>query len=136
MNIKKFNSGSFSIFNMDFALLVLRLWAGLSLFVKHGIEKFTDFPGMLSRFPDPIHIGAAPSLTFALISDAICTVLIAIGWFTRIAAAFEVINLLVIFITLHSFSFMQEHAEIVYLYLGIYITIFFSGPGKYSLDKK
>ncbi|PZP49314.1 MAG: DoxX family protein [Pseudopedobacter saltans] len=136
MNSKKLNTGSFPILNQDFALLVLRIWAGLSLFVKHGIEKFMDFPGMLKHFPDPIHIGATPSLIFALISDAICSILIAIGLFTRIAAAFEIINLFVIFLLLHSFSFMQEHAEIVYLYLGIYLTIFLSGPGKYSLDKR
>lgn len=115
-------------------LLIFRVWVGVSLFAKHGLEKVLHFSTMRHHFPDPIHVGPTVGLIFALISDALCAVLIALGIYTRIAALFEVINLAVIFIFMHNASFAQEHAETVYLYLGAYIVILFCGPGKYSID--
>jgi putative oxidoreductase len=122
--------------NTDVALLILRLWMGFGLFVKHGIEKFANFSQMQQHFPNPLHAGSAFSLSFALLSDGICSLLIIIGFATRPAALFIVINLLVVFITMHQFSFAKEHAELVYLFLGAFITIFVAGPGKFSIDQK
>lgn len=130
----KFNTGRMPLLNVDSGLLVLRVWLGVVLFTKHGLEKILHFSMMRQHFPDPIGVGPTVGLVFALLSDAICSVLIALGLFTRLAALFEVINLLVIFIFMHRFSFMEEHAEVVYLYLGGYLAIFLCGPGKYSVD--
>jgi putative oxidoreductase len=121
--------------NGDLGLLVLRVWMGLSLFVMHGIEKIFHFSHMLNMpFPDPLHIGSGVSLVYAMVSDAVCSILVMLGIFTRLAAALIVINLLVVFIFMHGFSFGQEHGQLVYVYLGGYIAILASGPGKYSLD--
>ena len=49
----------------DVALLLLRVGFGLSLFVKHGWEKLSNFSGMVTTFPDPLHIGQTASLTCA-----------------------------------------------------------------------
>ena len=122
--------------SFDFGLLILRVWLGLSLFVKHGVEKLFGFQHMLSHFPDPIHIGPVPSLIWATLADGICSLLVIIGLFTRLGSAIIVINLLVVFGILHGFSFMQDHAQLVYVYLGGYLAIFFAGPGKYSVDKR
>lgn len=125
-----------ALFNIDTGLLMLRVWLGVSLLVKHGLEKILHFDKMRQHFPDPIGVGPTVGLLFALLSDAICSVLIALGVFTRLAALFEVINLLVIFVFMHRFSFMQEHAETVYLYLGGYLTILLCGPGRFSIDSR
>jgi len=127
---------SFIPINNDFALLFIRIWFCTSLFVKHGIEKFTRFPQMVTHFPDPIHIGPTIGLSFALIADAICTIFIVLGLGTRLASLFILINLLVVFIFLHQFSFMKDHAELVYTYLGLSAFLIMAGPGKYSLDQK
>ncbi len=118
----------------DLGLLLLRIWTGISLFRIHGIEKIFNFHGMLSNFPDPLHIGAAPSLIFATLSDGICSLLVIIGLFTRLSSAIIFINLLVVFAFMHGFSFMQDHAQLVYVYMGAYLSIFAAGAGKYSLD--
>ncbi len=118
----------------DLALLILRIWFGLSLFVKHGIEKLTGFHNMLQHFPDPIHIGPLPGLIVATLSDGICSVLVMIGLLTRVSSGIIVINLFVVFTFMHGFSFSQEHAQLVYLYLGGYLAIFLAGPGRYSID--
>lgn len=122
--------------NANAALLLLRVWLGLSLFVQHGIEKFANYSKWKEHFPDLIHAGSATSLTFALIADGICSLLIIAGIGTRLASLFIVINLLVVFTLMHKFSFAGDHAELVYLYLGGYITILIAGAGKYSIDQK
>ena len=132
--MKKFLLMTFIPASPDLGLLVLRIWAGLSLFRLHGIEKIVNFQGMLSHFPDPLHIGALPGLLVATLSDAICSILVMLGLMTRLSSLIIVINLAVVFIFLHNFSFMQEHAQLVYLYLGIFLTILAAGPGKISID--
>lgn len=127
---------SFLPINNDVALLFIRIWFCTSIFVKHGVEKFTKFPQMVTHFPDPIHVGPNIGLSFALAADAICTLFIIFGLGTRVAALFMMVNLLIVFIFLHQFSFMKEHAELVYTYLGLSVFIIIAGPGKFSLDNK
>jgi putative oxidoreductase len=134
--MKKILQFSFIPANIDAALLVLRLWMGFVLFAKHGIEKFTNFSQMQQHFPDPLHLGSTISLSFSLIADGICSLLIIFGFATRLAALFIVINLFVVFLTMHQFSFAKEHAELVYIFLGGFLSIFMAGAGKYSIDQK
>lgn len=119
--------------SIDLGLLLLRVWLGMSLFVRHGIEKVFGFSDMLTHFPDPLHIGAFPSLVFATLSDGICSILIILGLFTRLSSVVVMINLFVIFTFLRGFSFVGD-GQLVYVYLGGYIAIFVSGAGKYSID--
>jgi putative oxidoreductase len=117
-------------------LLILRL-AGLSLFVKHGLEKLTGYSTMVHHFPDPIHVGAHVGLAFALLSDGICSVLVFIGLATRPAAAVILINLLVAFFFVHHAAFISNsHVELVALYVIIFATLLFTGPGRFSVDSR
>jgi putative oxidoreductase len=142
--MKKLLTLSFLPVNIDLALLIFRIWVCISLFYKHGIEKF-NLSAMISNphAPDPLHIGVLPGTIWAFLADSICSLLIMLGLATRLAASVIVINLLVVFIFLHGFSFMGDqmdshgdHAEVVYLYLGYFLYLMFVGAGKYSLDRK
>jgi putative oxidoreductase len=106
------------------------------LFIKHGLEKVLHFQTMATHFPDPIGVGAKFGLVYALLSDAICSVLVAIGLVTRLAAFLVVVNLAVIFIFMHHGSFTEDHAELVYVYLGAYLTLVLTGPGRFSIDSR
>jgi putative oxidoreductase len=123
----------------DFGLLMLRLMVGLSLFLKHGWEKPTTFAMMAAHFPDPIHIGAVPSLVFALISDAICSVLVMLGLATRWAALIVVINIGVAWSLFHHFIFFArpqgDHGELCLLYISVFLALLVTGAGRYSLDE-
>lgn len=134
--MKKLLNLDFIPLSTDGGLLFIRVWFCFGLFVKHGIEKVTHFSAMLPRFPDPIHVGPAVGLSFALVADFVCPVLIIIGLGTRLAALFMAVNLLVVFAFLHQFSFMQDHAELVYVYLGLAAFLVIAGPGRYSLDNR
>ena len=89
---------------------------------------------MAAHFPDPIHVGAKTGLIYALISDALCSVLVAAGLFTRLAALLIVINLGVVFGFLNHGNLMDNNGELVYLYLGGFLVLFFTGAGRFSID--
>lgn len=121
----------------DFGLLILRVVAFAPLFLKHGTEKLFRFQHMAQHFPNPLHIGAAPSLTFALISDAICSVLLILGLGTRWAALITFVNIFVAWAFVHHFVLFGpqgDHGEIIVLYLAAAATLFFAGAGRFSLD--
>lgn len=127
-------------FSPDAGLLILRSSAGLSLFLKHGWEKLSGFGAMAAHFPDPIHIGPIPGLAFALVSDAICSVMVAIGLATRWAALVACINIAAAWSLVHHFAFFGKaqggHGELCVLYLCIFATLFFTGGGRFSIDQR
>ena len=120
----------------DFGLLVLRIFLGVNLFLRHGLEKITHFSAMSHHFPDPIHIGSHWSLIYALISDAICSVLVLCGLATRVAAFIIFINLAVVFSLVHHYPFSGGRGEVILLYIGGFLALILTGAGRYSLDQK
>jgi putative oxidoreductase len=120
--------------NQDWALLLLRVWLGVSLFVVHGYEKLVTFSQMAQRFPDPLHIGQTPSLVLALLADAVCSLLIIFGILTRLSSLFVVCSIGVAYVIVWHASLLNIRGEVAYLYLGGYAVLMLAGPGKYSLD--
>ncbi len=119
----------------NLALLTLRVLVGASLFLRHGLEKVTGFSQMAQHFPNPLHIGAPASLAFALVSDALCSLLLVIGLATRWAALIIAINTGVAFTLVHKMHLSGEHnGELAWLYLAASLTLFFAGAGKFSID--
>lgn len=68
MKIHSFPTSAATPKDVSWGLLVLRVAVGLSLFLKHGLEKLTGYSRMVQQFPDPIHLGAHASLAFALLT--------------------------------------------------------------------
>jgi len=123
--------------NQDAGLLSLRVAGVLPLLLKHGLEKVFTFSAMAAHFPDPLHIGAVPSLLFAMLSDAICSVLLILGLATRWAALICLINLSVAWAFVHRFQFLGhggDHGELIVVYMAIMLTLLLAGAGKYSVD--
>ena len=105
------------------------------LFYKHGYEKIFGFQEMLQNFPDPIGIGKEPSFFFAFIADSICSILILLGLFTRVAAFLILINLFVAFLGFHN-GMINDHGEAMMLYATNVLILIFTGPGMLSLDAR
>jgi len=121
----------------DAGLLALRVVGVLPLFLRHGIEKIVSFSTMAHHFPNPLHIGAVPSLIFATLSDSICSVLLVAGLATRFAALICLINISTAWALVHHFEFFgrgADHGELMVLYIAIMLTLLASGAGRYSLD--
>jgi putative oxidoreductase len=124
--------------SIDLGLLLLRLWIGVLLFVQHGLGKVTHFSQMSGHFPNPIHIGPVPSLLFAILSDAICSLLVAVGVATRYAALIVVINLGTAFTLVHHMKLSPGpgNGELPLLFLGGFLVLVITGAGRYSIDAK
>ena len=129
---------SFLATNTNAGLLALRVLTCLCLFIKHGYEKIFTFSQMATFFFDPLHIGHIPSLIIAMVSDGICSLLILFGIATRWACIYVFCNVFVAWALCHHFIFfgrmVGDHGEIIVLYLIFLISIFLSGPGRYSVD--
>ncbi len=120
----------------DYGLLILRVVAGLVLFYGHGAEKMTTlFSGQEIQFLDPIGLGSTTSFYLATFAEAICSILLIFGLFTRWASLVLVINFLVILI-FHIFMVKDGFPvlEVRFFYLASYVALLLLGPGRISLD--
>lgn len=118
----------------NFGLLVMRIFFGINLFLRHGLEKITHFSRMAAHFPDPIHIGSHASLIFALISDAVCSLLVTFGLGTRVAAFIVFVDISTAFYLVHHHPFFNSHGELLLLYIGGFLALVFTGAGRFSMD--
>jgi putative oxidoreductase len=90
---------------------------------------------MAQHFPDPLHIGPHWSLVLGALSDGICSLLLVIGFATRWAALYCTIVLGTAFVAVHHLALSGPRSgELPYLYVGAALTIFFAGPGRFSID--
>ena len=120
----------------DFALLVLRMWLGLSMLVLHGWAKFTGFAEMSSQFPDPLGIGSAASLALAVFAEVACAALLAVGFLTRFAALALAITMGVAFFLQHGGVLVGKGSgELSFLYLCGYLVLLLAGGGRYAFEK-
>jgi putative oxidoreductase len=123
--------------NADLALLVLRLWLGISLLWLHGSGKLINLLKGSFKFADPLGVGEVPSLLMAVFAEVVCAALIALGLFTRLAAFFLIVLMGVAFFVVHGMKLHgQGNGELAFIYLAGFVTLFFAGAGKYSVDKK
>jgi putative oxidoreductase len=119
----------------DLGLLVLRLLFGFVLCILHGWPKVMNFSQMSGHFPDPLHIGSNFTLLFAILSDLICSLLIAIGLATRWAATIVAVNTAGAFIVVHKMALFGPHSgELALLFCGWAVALSITGPGRYSVD--
>ncbi len=70
---------------LDLGLVFLRLGGAGLLLAVHGLPKALHFRQQLGLIEDPLHLGAWPTLGFAVFAEVVCPLLIALGWATRLA---------------------------------------------------
>ena len=119
----------------DLGLLLIRI-TGAGLILTHGIPKlrrlFAEGP---IEFGDPIGIGPAASLFLAVFAEFLCAVLVLLGFKTRWATIPIIITMLVAAFIVHAADPLGTKEKAL-LFLGIFVSIFLLGPGKYSIDRK
>lgn len=135
--MKKFLRLEFLPASPDLALLVLRVWLGGSMVILHGWGKLYGLLTGTSKFPDILGIGQTPALALAAFAEAICSVLIVLGLWTRLASVFLIATMGVAFTVAHELKLKGPgNGELAYIYLAGFVTILIAGAGKFSVDKK
>jgi putative oxidoreductase len=118
----------------DFALLLLRLWFGLTLFFHHGLDKLIHHAQWSSRLPDPLNVGSHVNLVLILLAEVVCSAFVVLGVATRFVALVIVIEMAVAFCCVHGHSLAS--GELAFLNLGAFLTIMFAGGGRFVLCNK
>ena len=118
--------------SFDAGVLLLRISCGLMLL--HGWSKFTNFSEGIKDWPDPFHLGMSVSYALTVFAELGCTIFLLLGLFTRVALIPLIIVMLVIVFIIHSEDPFADREHGI-MYLLAYISLLFTGPGKYSIDK-
>tara|TARA_Y100000389_G_scaffold162143_1_gene164819 strand:- start:77 stop:451 length:375 start_codon:yes stop_codon:yes gene_type:complete len=118
---------------INFGLLLFRVGVSGAM-LTHGYGKLLKVLAGDFSFGDPIGIGPTASLILCTLAEFIAPLLLIVGWKTRWFALLASINMLVAFIIAHDGDPFAKK-EKAFLYLIVFIFFYFSGAGKYSLDK-
>jgi len=118
---------------LDLAILILRVVLGVFM-LSHGLGKFQMLvAGGTIKFADPIGIGELPSLILAVFAEVICSVLLILGFATRLVVIPLMVTMIVAVFVVHANDGFKVQ-ELPAHYLLAYFFILLSGAGKYSVD--
>ena len=126
-----FTTKSYSI---DLGLLILRITFGGLMFINHGLGKIEKLQQHPVKFMDFMGIGQDASLWLVVFAEAVCTLLLVLGFATRLALIPLIITMLVATFKANAGQPFSE-IELPLLYLLPFIALLFTGPGKYSIDR-
>lgn len=118
---------------MDWAALLMRLvFCGLMVY-NHGLIKITLFSESPESFSDPLGIGASASYYLVVFAEAICSGLVLLGLFTRLALL-PLLGTMAVAIFSVNWENPLTDKELPLLYFSVYVAIWLLGPGRFSLD--
>jgi len=120
--------------SVDWGVLILRVGISLCM-LTHGLPKLTKLLNGNFAFADPIGIGEVPSLVMAVLTEVLCSLFLILGLASRVVLIPLIFTMAVALFIIHAADpfDVKEHAL---LFLIPYITLYLTGPGKFSLDKK
>ena len=119
---------------LHFGLLLLRIGFSAAM-LTHGYGKFMKVLAGDFSFGDPIGIGPTASLILCAIAEFIAPIFLIVGWKTRWFSLIALINMLVAFIIAHDGDPFSKK-EKSFLFLIAFVVLYFTGPGKYSIDRQ
>ncbi|MBA2661558.1 MAG: DoxX family protein [Bradymonadaceae bacterium] len=114
-------------------LLIMRVWIGGVMFLKHGWPKLSSFSERMDTFADPLGVGSTASLVMTISAEVGCALLVVVGLGTRLASAPLLFAMLVAAFIVHGNDPWQKQ-EFALLFGMTFLMLIFTGPGKFSLD--
>lgn len=143
--MKKLALNSFQPINLDLGLLLIRIIIGL-LMAFYGYEKLIHFETMATSdfwAKNVNFLGFTGKIPLALtvFAELLCSILLIIGLLSRLALIPLLICMGFIIVAIMQFSVLNSgdngyEFNTAFVYFIIYLALFFTGPGKYSLDSK
>lgn len=104
------------------------------MIIGHGWGKLMKlFSGEPIEFGDPYGIGPTASLILAVFAEFLCSVLVMLGLFTRLAVIPLIVTMLTVIFLVH-LGDPFTRVEKAILFLAPFVAILLTGPGAFSLD--
>ena len=112
-------------------LFLIRLFFGI-MFFMHGVDKMQNFNELSDTFPSVLGFGSYMTLMLAIFCEFACSLFLITGLLTRIILLPMILSMAVAFFDVH--DAMMPQGELSLIYLVVFFGLFFTGPGRYSLD--
>lgn len=127
----KTDSKSYTVLS-DWGLLILRIIVG-AFMLTHGWAKLSNYSEMSLQFPSMLGLSSQVAFSLIIFAEFFCSIALILGLFTRLATIPLIIGMAVAaFVALRTDPF--EKKEMALLYLAVYVTLLFTGSGKFALD--
>ncbi|HLT95094.1 MAG TPA: DoxX family protein [Membranihabitans sp.] len=118
----------------DLGLFLIRVVFGVSMLLGHGLAKWGKlWTGQHSQFETPFGLEPALTLGIAVLAEVGGSILVILGLLTRLALIPLIITMSVALFVVHdgdAFTTMEK----ALLYGATFLGLWFTGPGKLSLD--
>jgi putative oxidoreductase len=112
---------------------LLRISFGLMLVLAHGWPTLKGFlEGTTDPYPDPLGMGSYLTMGLMVFTEFFCALLVTLGVFTRWSLIPIVIGFSVAFFVHHA-NDPFGYKELSFHYLLVFVILFISGPGKFTL---
>jgi putative oxidoreductase len=119
--------------NLDAGILFIRIAVSI-LMLTHGLPKlmkfFADEP---VAFANIMGLGAGVSLAIAILAEVVCSIFLMLGLATRPALIPLILTMAVAVLHIHAEDPLAVKEKAI-IFLLVYVFLFFTGSGKYSLD--
>ena len=112
-------------------LLAVRVFFGVLFFI-HGVDKMMNFTALSESFPSVLGFGSYMSLMVAIFCEFCCSLCLIAGLLQRLILIPMIISMGVAFFDVH--DALLPGGELALIYLVIFIILYFTGPGRYSID--
>ena len=116
---------------VSFLILVMRVSFGI-LFFMHGLDKMTNFNELSLTFPDVLGFGSYMSLMLSIFAEFCCSLFLMAGLLVRVMLVPMIIAMAVAFFDVH--DAMMPEGELSLIYLIVFVILYLTGPGRFSLD--
>ncbi|MEZ5385786.1 MAG: DoxX family protein [Prosthecobacter sp.] len=125
----------------DYGLLILRVTLGFSMLLLHGRGKMLNFSATVEKMNGLMGLPGNVNAGLAVFAEVVCSALIIAGLFTRFAALMLAITMGVAFFIVHKSALVDiaasgvKSGELAMIYLVAYVSLLFTGAGKFSVDR-
>jgi len=116
----------------DAALLFLRVTASVLVLLVHGLPKALHVASQLDAIEDPLHLGKALTLAFAIFAEVVCPLLMIAGIATRLAAL-PIMMVSAIALGLVHREWTLDQGQFAWMLLILFGTIVIGGAGRYRI---
>ena len=112
-------------------ILVLRVFFGI-LFFSHGIDKMINFNELSYTYPSVLGFGSYMTLMVSIFCEFACSLFLIVGLLVRITVIPMIAAMAVAFFDIHDGMFPAGELSLIYMIL--FIILYITGPGRYSID--
>ncbi|WP_309609793.1 DoxX family protein [Flavobacterium sp.] len=143
--MKKTLLNSVNAINLDLGLLIIRIIIGV-LMAFYGYEKFNNFEIMAAsdfwaKNISFLGMSGKIPLGLTIFAELFCSLLLIIGLFSRFSLLVLMFCMAYIFVVVFPMSILDKgengyQFNDAFVYFTIYLGLFFTGVGNYSVDSK